>query len=280
MTSNQPHDRESLSALFDGELHGDAARFAHKRLAQDPQWRQACSSWQLAGDVLRGRATAAAPAGFADQVQRALAREAAAPMEPAAGVAPRRGWIGGAALAASVAVAAWFVASPFDEPLPSATPATVVTTTPAPAVPGAAAPLRSPPRVAAIEPATREARSRRALSRPVARAAVSATNAPSAPASTPGSITASAGIGNSGIDPAALVEDPFRLPKPPAAVTRPWPRAVLPDYPVGGAALTARYRDPSRNPGASAADSPTFYPFEPRLPPDAGAPTPSDAQRP
>ena len=54
------HDRETLSALFDGELRGDAARFALKRLGHDAQWRQACGRWQLYGDVLRGQATAVA----------------------------------------------------------------------------------------------------------------------------------------------------------------------------------------------------------------------------
>ncbi|MDQ3270392.1 MAG: sigma-E factor negative regulatory protein, partial [Pseudomonadota bacterium] len=70
MTSPQDlQDRESLSALFDGELQGDAARFAYKRLARDVRWRQSCGNWQLAGDVLRGRATAPAPRGFAEGVQ-------------------------------------------------------------------------------------------------------------------------------------------------------------------------------------------------------------------
>ena len=60
-TGDVSSDRESLSALFDGELHGDASRFALKRLGQDAEWRQACGNWQLAGDVLRGRGMAAAP---------------------------------------------------------------------------------------------------------------------------------------------------------------------------------------------------------------------------
>ncbi len=37
--------------------------------------------------------------------------------------------------------------------------------------------------------------------------------------------------------------------------TRPWPRAVLPQY-SGGSALTASF-------GNSTAESPSFYPFEP-----------------
>ena len=77
MTPHQPNDdRETLSALFDGELRGDAARFALKRLDHDSAWGQAVGRWQLAGDVLRGRAEAMAPAGFAQRVGDALAAEA------------------------------------------------------------------------------------------------------------------------------------------------------------------------------------------------------------
>ena len=69
-------DGETLCALFDGQLQGDAARFALKRLGHDAQWRQACGRWQLYGDVMRGQAAAVAPAGFADRVALAMAGEA------------------------------------------------------------------------------------------------------------------------------------------------------------------------------------------------------------
>ncbi|HEY0501922.1 MAG TPA: sigma-E factor negative regulatory protein, partial [Lysobacter sp.] len=139
--SNHDHqapDDEVLCALFDGELQGDAARFATKRLGHDAQWRQACGRWQLYGDVLRGQAQGVAAGGFADRVALAIAREpqlqqaVAEPVRAAVGM--RRGWIGGA-LAASVAVAALFVTRPFsDEPASPAAdaPARVATaTTPA-----------------------------------------------------------------------------------------------------------------------------------------------------
>ena len=112
MTLPPPNDdRETLSALFDGELRGDAARFALKRLDHDRAWSESVSRWQLAGDVLRGRGDAAAPAGFAARVGSALAAEARLDAMPAAAAgagASRRtlgGWMPGAALAASVAVA-------------------------------------------------------------------------------------------------------------------------------------------------------------------------------
>src|SRR5688572_17625227 len=107
-------DRETLNALFDGELSGDATRFALKRLDHDAGWRETCGRWQLIGDALRGEAIIVAPAGFATGVMRVLATEAHAVASVASSVsssasgfaqanaALRRRWIGGAALAASV----------------------------------------------------------------------------------------------------------------------------------------------------------------------------------
>jgi len=273
ISPTQPHGREDLSALFDGELHGDASRFAHKRLAQDIQWRQACSTWQLAGDVLRGQATAAAPADFADRVRLALAHESVAAVRSPSG--SRRGWVGGAALAASVAVAAWFVASPLDQALPANMPAVATATPPqsapgsATALPSAAAADTASPQVA--RPASAQVRSTAAIYPRAPAAAVVA----AAPAPATGQPLASASVGGASfvaIDPAAL-EDPFQLPDPPA--TRPWPRAVLPNLAATGA-LTASYGARPQNPGGVESGAPGFYPFEPRLPPAADAP--SDAR--
>lgn len=125
-------DRENLSALFDGELPEDAARFAMRRLDHDTQWRESCGRWQLLGDVLRGQACASAPADFASRVESALAAERARPpavsdaadQDHAATSPPTRHWsrsrIGGAALAASVAFAALLVVRPgFDDAAPT-----------------------------------------------------------------------------------------------------------------------------------------------------------------
>src|SRR5690606_32020838 len=113
MSTTQLHDadRETLSALFDGELQGDSARFALKRLDHDAHWREACGRWQLCGDVLRGQAGGIAPTGFAERVGAALELETMAqPVTASVRATPvRRRWIGGAALAASVAMAALFV---------------------------------------------------------------------------------------------------------------------------------------------------------------------------
>ena len=117
----QPRDdRETLSALLDGELPADATRFALKRLSHDVHWRETCGRWQLIGDAMRGEAVAMVSADFAANVARALV--ACSGAEPAvaasATTAPvarfRHGrWIGGAALAASLAIAAVLVVRPF-----------------------------------------------------------------------------------------------------------------------------------------------------------------------
>ena len=110
MTSNDKmldHTRQQLSALFDGELGLDEARFLQRRLQHDGELLAGWSRWQLAGDVLRGQAVAAAPAGFADRVAAALAN---APAPAAARPARRRSMLlPGAALAASVAAMAMFM---------------------------------------------------------------------------------------------------------------------------------------------------------------------------
>ena len=75
---NQTHptsDREALSALFDGELVGDVARFALKRLDHDQDWRETCERWQRVGDALRGQG-ALLPAAFPSRVRAAVRADA------------------------------------------------------------------------------------------------------------------------------------------------------------------------------------------------------------
>src|SRR5690606_30016970 len=124
MSHQQIHDAagENVSALVDGELGREATQSALKQLGDDAGAREACGRWQLAGDVLRGNPMAAAPPGFADRVMARIALEqghgAGAGRSAFAGASASRGrvrhqprWIGGA-LAASVAIAALFVARP------------------------------------------------------------------------------------------------------------------------------------------------------------------------
>ena len=287
--SNHPHHdngRESLSALFDGELRDDAARFALKRLEHDHEWREACGRWQLAGDVLRGRADAMAPAGFADRVAGALQ---ASPVGAVAGgrsaqAGYRRRWIGGAALAASVALAALLVPRPSTVPSPDAGVATV---TPA-AVDNAAAvgtqdsaaspmlasgndaaeqgterglPTRpSTPSVpasialAGAAVAAAETPRRAAAERRVRSSAAAAADASQSRSDMPGTVDAPLTVAS--MEPVESTTDALRPFLPQGEIqTRPWPRAALPDYPRGGA-FTASFGDDD-------APSPSFYPFEP-----------------
>jgi negative regulator of sigma E activity len=254
MTTDRPttDDLETLSALFDGALDDDAARFARKRLGHDMQWQQACGRWQLIGDALRGQATAAAPADFAQRVHDAVAGEPVpalvaepAPAARAAKPAARRApiWIGGA-LAASVAAVAVFVGRPVVE-APAIDPAPMLVVAPsvtAPVVPAsAAAPTALASNVDAAPP-----RSERRT--PRARQAVFAARETTdrIARDVQRSVEADARV-------AEAAPDPFR----PATeiVTRPWPRAVLPNSQAAGA-LTASFESP----GAGAR---SFYPFEP-----------------
>ena len=288
-----PHhdlDMETLSALFDGELQGDAARFAIKRLGHDAHWRQALGDWQLVGDALRGQASIPAPIGFAARVARAVAAEpvrVAAVATTVSGVSAasvsRRKWIGGAALAASVAMVAMFVAAPFSQdaaPAPgSATPAatqlaTTPTTTPAevaavtPSTPATAFPIGAAAVAVAEVPRRAAERRSRGQSQRAALRAPERQVAALAIASAPTAVAVAVH------EPAShSTANPFRPPAEPAS--RPWPRAVLPAAPAT-AAFTVGY-------GSSTVSSPSFYPFEPRLPHAtevAPAPINADGPRP
>ncbi|MGB3392727.1 MAG: sigma-E factor negative regulatory protein, partial [Stenotrophomonas sp.] len=119
------HYRQQLSVLVDGGLAADQARFLLRRLEHDAELSACQERWQLLGDVLRGNACAPAPAGFAQGVQAAIVADAVrnGPLPVAPQHTMRRGWKrwgGGAALAASVAAVALFMAR---EQLPEAAPA-------------------------------------------------------------------------------------------------------------------------------------------------------------
>lgn len=318
MTSNihPGDDNEALSALFDGELDGDAARFALKRLGHDAQWREACGRWQLCGDVLRRRARGAsepapgfAAAGFAGRVAAAIAADAAlqasqaaanppaaqVPLQPRKAAGSRRGWFGGAALAASVAVAALFVARPFSEetgaagadpaqvaaqaaPSAAAQPAAPATTQPAPQALAAQVPQAAETGLTsadasgiaagaavAVAELPRRLNERRSRGQSQ-RAAVRASERQAQPAPLQ---VAAAGVASAA--PIAGVADaahanPFRPQQSEAPAARPWPRAALPNYP-SNSAYSASY-------GGASVVSPSFYPFEPAQDPAAARTAP------
>lgn len=274
-------EREALSALFDGELPGDAARFTLKRLDHDVEWRDTCGRWQLFGDAMRGQAVLVAPGDFALGVMHALASErqagvanAAVPTSAAAAPAiagSRKRWFGGAALAASVAVAAVLVVRPIS---PSSSTPQVATEVAAPTASGtgdvastqASAASGTPTPAAALASTDNVAPGTRPptrTSRPDVRAARNAPAANRSAAETPATVLAAS---------SAPEVKPFH---PPAdeIVTRPWPRPVLSDSAAAGA-LTVGF-------GSSAQAAPSFYPFEPRLQSEAppAAPPPVEPQR-
>ncbi|MGQ4583195.1 RseA family anti-sigma factor [Lysobacter sp. F60174L2] len=311
MSTTQHHDadRETLSALFDGELQGDSARFALRRLDHDPQWREACGRWQLCGDVLRGQAGAVAPAGFAERVGAALAQEAVA--QPATAVARatpvRRRWVGGAALAASVAVAALFVVRPFSQSgdLPSSAPQVAATagSTAAPvdgeagataqfAMQEPAAPISAPNTIpeapgteiglaaaaVAVAEVPRRAGERRSRGQSQRAAVRNSRNQVESPAmaavASPSTAVAAT------IDPSpALIQPSSTHPFLPQGeiVSRPWPRAALPDYPTGNT-FTAGF---SGRPVVAPPAGPTspFYPFEPLIEPQPESATAPGARQ-
>lgn len=268
------HNRVQLSALVDGELQPEQARFLLRRLEHDEDLRGCWERWQLAGDVMRGLESVIPPSGFADRVAVALAAETSK-----VHLTPRHPrwarWGGSAALAASVAVIAMFLVrqSP-DASAPAAPAPTTVAISkpagpasrpvspapPAPGVPDRAAQLATAVVVADAPRKVLERRSRGQSQRAALRANTRAT------ADAPIAVTA-----NSAPPANAAAIDPFSgqtvsLPD------RPWPRAMLPGSPASGA-FTVDY---GNHVGNDPTVLHTFYPFVPRV----GAPAPTDTTDP
>jgi negative regulator of sigma E activity len=100
--------KEHLSALIDGELERDAARFLMKRLDGDAELRGAWERWQLAGACLRRQSAFVLPADFAERISSRIEHEPA-PRSLRAGLLH---WAAGLAVAASVAVVALVAVQP------------------------------------------------------------------------------------------------------------------------------------------------------------------------
>lgn len=268
------HNYLQLSALMDGELSPDEARFLLRRLEHDDELRGCWERWQLGGDVMRGLGGAVVPAHFAARVAAAIASETTEARSVPASTQPRWArWGGGAALAASVAVMAMFLVrhSP-DATAP--TPARVAVSQPAPVQPTSRSPAipapapDAPDRVAqlatavAVADAPRRAMARRSRGQSQRAARRSAREAAQAPIAVAANATPATN---------ATAIDPFsgqvvRLPN------RPWPRALLPGSPAVGA-FTVDYG--SR--GGNAATPHPFYPFVPQAAPAVPEDLPTDA---
>lgn len=276
------HYRQQLSALVDGALAPDEARFLLRRLEHDQDLADGYERWQLYGQAMRGELGRLAAPDFAGRVAVALGE---APLQAGGTDAgTRRGWVrwggGGAALAASVAVVALFMGQAQDPALQPGQPAPVVAASPAmPAVaspaqdaaPAAEAPARflataEPAATASVAAPRPSVRPQPVVREPLrAVASVREVVAPAAPAAaTPGPVA----VAMAPVAAAATAQDPFASVAPLAA--RPWPRAALPQ-PSGGA-FTASF-------GASQvpAGSRPFYPFEPALAPVEGDATDTGA---
>ena len=263
------HYFQQLSALMDGDLPPDQARFLLRRMQHDAELTGCWERWQLCGDALRGHAHAPAPTGFAERIATAISAE---PMQLAANASTGRvrgnlaKW-GGGALAASVAAVALFMgrqllpeeksapATPVvasqasaNEAAPTATDNPVLetaATATAASVAAASVPLRQDR--AARRSATRTQQAVRSVAparRLPADRAVASASVPVVPA------IASTAVGN-------VPRDPFSNVQINAPAARPWPRAVLPQYSAGSGSFNADY--------ASDRAAQAFYPFEPRL---------------
>lgn len=241
MTSNEhdtdkvlDHTRLQLSALIDGELPLDEARFLLRRLEHDTELRDCWERWQQCGDLLRGRIGVYAQGDLAARVAVAIASEPTAVRQPGA----RQRWLrlgSGAALAASVAMIALFLTRQSPEvrsqaagvptqvastPAPVQKPAGVA---PAPVAPGRTAEVASALAVADVPRRLAARRSRGQSQRAALRTPTRTT------VDVPVAVAVATPFGTP-----AIAADPFsgqhvRLPN------RPWPRALLPASPANGA---------------------------------------------
>jgi len=251
-TTHPASDLEALSALFDGELGGDAARFALKRLDHDREWRQACERWSLVGDVMRAQGQALLPAGFPARMR------ATTVARPVAKTMPRWAAWSGVGLAASVAAVALFFARQTAQiDTPAQTPAPLVAT--APAQPAPQQPTAPKPeegqgaaQLASAGLVVAEV-SRQGSQR--ARVSQRSRNARAPVRKAPATIIATAQAPETAIAAAPLLQHAAPTPFTGEADARPWPRAVLPQL-GGTGALTTDFGNAA----------PSFYPFDPRLP--------------
>ena len=265
------HNRLQLSALIDGELPPDEARFLLRRLQHDAELGGCWERWQLCGDVLRGRVGAPMHSGFAARVAIVVAREPGAPSRIATGGPRWLRWGGGVALAASVAVIALFMArqSPNGAGTPAAETSTrtaavlpgartaapkPVALAPSPVVPDRAGQLATAVAVADMPRRLAARRSRGQSQRAAMRAGTAGTAAV-----VPVAVATNAGESPNAANPI----DPFSAQRV-TLPNRPWPRALLPGSSANGA-FTVDYGSRVNNP--SPAPSSSFYPFEPRIVP-------------
>ncbi len=271
--------REQLSAMMDGALSADEARFLLRRMEHDGELADCWERWQFVGDAMRGNAVRALPADFSRRVGRAIADDLALAdaveaqtLAVAAAPGARRPllrWGGGAALAVSVALAALIGSRTLSSP-DNAPPQVATAPAPAAAVPVPVASVRVPEPVlpagvaeagtAAIAAAAVAAKDNRAVrphlvasaqALPVGRSAAGLAAAKSRKTASPQAAQVASATHGRDLAPGAHM------------TSKPWPRALVPGASVGGE-VTAGFE------GSSA-----FQPFQPPrpewLPPNASS---------
>ena len=131
--------RQQLSALVDGELERDQARFLIRRLADDADLCGTWQRWHVAGECLRGHGAAPLRADFVASISLAIADDAT----PRSGGVSRETlkWLGGFAVAASVALVALMAVRPEAQD-PAATAQPLIAVVPPPGAEVAPSPYR------------------------------------------------------------------------------------------------------------------------------------------
>ena len=266
----QLSSREQLSALMDGALPPDQTRFLLRRLQHDASLAECWERWRITGETMRGLAPAQRlPADFALRVGAALRGEET-PATQAIGARRMPAWLrwgGGAAMAASLAVVALIARQPaVDAPAATdsiqlAVAAMPASDAPNPPVPETQDPVEADAATQALVATTVAA----AVARPSrARVAAHSREAARTPSVVARDVVADshfAAVGDAGIAQTDIV-------------TRPWPRAVLPQYASGGLSVGL---------GGHAQGSVPYNPFRTlagigNLPPPANGEAPQDAQ--
>ena len=264
----QLSSREQLSALMDGALPADETRFLLRRLQHDDSLAECWERWRLSAEVMRGLAPAQRlPTDFASRVAASLRGEdqhgAASAGTAASGKFAARTpawlrWGGGAAMAASLAVAAFMtqptvvkstrnmprhtVLAVTDTAPLLASDAVALSTTPIPKTPTPHLPARDPAGAglesqtaalaSAVAVVARPARNNRHASNQARAMQVAPMPMPANEVS-PFNV-AIASVGN--IPPLLSQAE---------IITRPWPRSVLPHD--GNPGITVGFGDSARN---------------------------------
>jgi len=262
--------REQLSAMMDGALSADEARFLLRRMEHDDELADCWERWQFAGDAMRGIAGRALPADFSRRVGRAIADDIALAdaveaqtLAAAATPGARRPllrWGGGAALAASVALAA-LIGSRTLSSADDAPPQIASTPAPAAPVPVPVVSVRVPEPVlpagmaeagaAAIAAAAVATKDKRAARPHLVASAQALSVGPSA-----AGLPAAKSRKTASPQSIQVASATYRRDLAPGAhmTSKPWPRALVPGASAGGE-VTAGFEG-----------SPAFQPFQPPRP--------------